>query len=251
VQRIHTVSGELLLFAGKATFSEWNLLCSFLLVPFSLALWAWADRGRWDRRSWIGLGLLAALLAGLVFGVTRAAWFAMAALVAIWWRVRRPSPVRVIALVAVTALAFVAQTSVVSLAKLQVGPAARGPAEGPGAVARPGWWASSPLASRIVMPVVRGYDWNMAGRASISRATLHSWRERPWLDACAGPPSRARRLRSRPRCRAHGRSANPHDRHNDAATHAPRTACELAWRVTLPKEPREESSCHECFTFLD
>ncbi len=50
-----------LVFAGKATFAEWNLLSSFLLIPLALSLWRWPRdaHARW----------LTASLGAVVFGL--------------------------------------------------------------------------------------------------------------------------------------------------------------------------------------
>ena len=189
-------SGGVLLFAGRATFAEWNLLCSFLLIPFALALWRWAGRADWDRRSWIGLGVLGAMVAGLVFGITRAAWLSMAALVAFWWWMQRPRLSRLAALAALIALAFLVQAAAIqassaSLVRDPLGRAAAiGPDMPPAPPEPPGWWTSSPLVSRVIEPVRKGYDWNMAGRGRISRVTIQSWRERPLVGHGAGSTNR-------------------------------------------------------------
>src|SRR5947199_3174933 len=76
-------------YAARATFTEWNLYSSFLLVAFALALWAWKP----DQNGRIRSGLLPVIgvTLGLVFGLTRAAWIAMAGIALFWLWSRRPT----------------------------------------------------------------------------------------------------------------------------------------------------------------
>ena len=99
-----------LVFAGKATFGEWNLLSSFLLIPFALGLWRWPrdTRARWLTAS------LGAVVFGLALGFTRAAWVSMAGIIAFWWWVRRPGWRQVAALGVMLVLAFALQVAVTS-----------------------------------------------------------------------------------------------------------------------------------------
>ena len=86
---------ERVLFGAKVTFNEWNLFSSFLLIPFSLGLWAWRrDTGG----QWRLVGALGAMIFGLVAGIMRAAWLSMAGIIALWCRLRRPRARQVAAL---------------------------------------------------------------------------------------------------------------------------------------------------------
>jgi hypothetical protein len=80
---------ERVLYGARATFNEWNLFSSFLLIPFSLVLWTGDREGAplWRR------SVLVALVFGLVNGITRAAWLSMAAIIALWsWQPRHRRP---------------------------------------------------------------------------------------------------------------------------------------------------------------
>lgn len=139
-----------LVFAGEATFREWNLLSSFLLVPFALELWLWRPDATPRPSAWHPAAM-AALVFGLAFGFTRAAWLAMAALIAVWWWSRRPRAPQLAALGAMLALAFLLQAAAVG---------------------------SSALWFRVGNPLL---DPNVMGRVAISRATIASSRMRPVL----------------------------------------------------------------------
>jgi hypothetical protein len=97
---------ERTLFAARVTFNEWNLFSSFLLIPFALALWAWRRdvAGRWPP-----VAVLAAIVFGLVNGVTRAAWLSALAIVALWWWTRRPRPRQLAALAGMAGAALLLQ----------------------------------------------------------------------------------------------------------------------------------------------
>jgi hypothetical protein len=97
-------------FAGKATFGEWNLFSSFLLIPLTLGLWRWPrdTHARWLTAS------LGAVVFGLAFGLTRAAWLSMAGIIALWWWARRPKAWQLTALGAMLVLAFLLQAAVTS-----------------------------------------------------------------------------------------------------------------------------------------
>jgi hypothetical protein len=77
---------ERILYGARATFNEWNLFSSFLLIAFSVALWAW----RRDAACHWRLAVLVAMVFGLVNGITRATWLSMLAIVALWGWKRRP-----------------------------------------------------------------------------------------------------------------------------------------------------------------
>src|SRR5262249_2252339 len=93
-----------ILYAARATAVETNLFASFLLIPFTLALWAWHREGGGQQRLVAALGAIAF---GLVFAVTRAAWLAMVVIIVLWYWVRRPRWQQVAGLGLILALAFV------------------------------------------------------------------------------------------------------------------------------------------------
>jgi O-antigen ligase len=159
-------------FAAKATFGEYNLFSSFLLIPFTLALWAWR-RGPERQRPLITA--IGALVFGLAFGATRAVWLAAAAIVAVWWRVKRPRPLQLGGLALMLGLALLFQTLVVV---------------GGGLATRRSFRRPSLLASRITEPMSARYDFNMLGRLAISRETLASWSQQPVLGRGAGSINR-------------------------------------------------------------
>ena len=145
---------ERTLFAAKATFDEWNLFSSFLLIPLALGLWAWRrDVGRQHSL----VAALGAIVFGLVAGVTRAAWVAMMAIVALWYGVRRPPGRHLATLGAILAAALLVQA-------LSLG--------------------ATPVWSRLFERS------SMVGRVSINRATIRSWLERPLLGHGAGSINR-------------------------------------------------------------
>lgn len=145
---------ERLLIAPTVTFREWNLYSSFLIVPFTLGLWAW-------RREPGGqLGLVAAvatIVFGLVAGVTRAAWLGMVGVVALWCALRRPRALQVAALALMVAAALLVQA-------LALG--------------------TSPVWPRLLEKR------SGVGRVIIGQTTLESWRDRPVLGQGAGATTR-------------------------------------------------------------
>ncbi len=149
--------GQTLVFAAQGTFSEHNLFSSFLLVSFALGLWLWCrDRGR--RRLWV-IASIGAIVFGLVFGLTRAAWLSSAAMVVFWWRTKRPGWPRLAMVGLLFAAAFSLQAALIG---------------------------SSPLVFRVLRPVLQAEDYNLRGRALANSATLASWRKRPLLGYGAG-----------------------------------------------------------------
>jgi len=84
---------ERILYAARVTFNEWNLFSSFLLIPFSLGLWAWR---REAAHHWRLVVAVVAMFFGLVMGVTRAAWLSTLVILALWWRAQRPRSVQVV-----------------------------------------------------------------------------------------------------------------------------------------------------------
>jgi hypothetical protein len=150
-------------FAGQVTFGEPNLLSSFLLVPFALSLWLWRsspDAVSSPRRVFASL---AAVVFGLVFGFTRAAWLSMAGIVALWCWMERPPWRRVAALGATLALAFALQAAVIGV---------------------------SPLRFRMLEPIKSGHDRTLLGRLEISKVTIDSWITRPLVGHGAGSINR-------------------------------------------------------------
>jgi O-antigen ligase len=146
-------------FAAKVTFQEWNLYSGFLVVAFALALWSWRSDAGGRLRRWSGALLVGAVAQGLVFGSTRAAWIAMAALAALWVWARGPAWWQVGALVLLVALGLLLQAVAIG---------------------------TSPLYFRVLTPVKTGLDKNLAVRLAVNRATIESWRERPVLGKGAG-----------------------------------------------------------------
>jgi O-antigen ligase len=100
-----------------------------------------------------------AIALGLVFGLTRAAWIAMAGLAALWLWARRPAWPRVAVLGLLVALALFLQAVAIG---------------------------ASPLYFRVLRPVQSGWDRNIAVRLAINEATIESWLERPILGKGAG-----------------------------------------------------------------
>ena len=149
--------GRTWVFAAQGTFSEHNLFSSFLLVSFALGLWLWCrDWGR--RRLWV-IASFGAIVFGLVFGLTRAAWLSSAAMVVLWWRTTRPGWPRLATIGLLFAVAFSLQAALIG---------------------------SSPLNFRMLMPILLGVDVNMWGRALINKATVISWQKRPLLGYGSG-----------------------------------------------------------------
>jgi hypothetical protein len=147
-------------YASKVTFNEWNLYSSFLLVAFALSLWRWpspAADGRLPR--WSRFVPVVGIALGLVFGLTRAAWIAMAGLVTFWVWARRPAWQQVGHLILVVALGFVIQAAAIG---------------------------ASPLHYRVLRPIETGKDYNMAGRIATSTATVKSLAGAPILGHGAG-----------------------------------------------------------------
>ena len=141
---------RLLLFGPRVTLLEWNLFSSFLLVPFTLALWRWR-RGAGGQRGRVAV--LTALVFALVSGITRAVWLGLAAVVALWTWATRPRAGQLGALAAMVAAALMVQA-------LCLG--------------------TSPIARRGLQTST------VAGRVIINRATVESWRARPIVGHGAG-----------------------------------------------------------------
>ena len=143
---------ERALFAPKTTFGEWNLFSSFLLIPFTLGLWAWR-REAGGRKSLVAA--VGAIVFGLVAGVTRAAWLAMVGIVALWCALRRPRAGQAATLGLMIAGALLVQALALGMS--------------------PVW---DRLSDRSTME----------GRIAINRATLASWRDQPVFGhgACSG-----------------------------------------------------------------
>lgn len=154
---------QLVLFAAKLTFGEWNLYSSFLLVAFALSLWRWRSGGAPPWRYGSGFVAMSAIVLGLVFGMTRAAWIGMAALIALWAWARRPGWRAAGALAGLLVAGFAAQATAIG---------------------------QTPLYVRVIQPVQKGLDRNIEIRRLINEATLASWRGVP-ARAESGPPARA------------------------------------------------------------
>lgn len=145
---------ERLLFGPQITLTEWNLFSSFLLVPFTLSLWLW----RRDGGDQLGrVAALAAMVFGIVTGITRAVWVSAAALVALWtWR-KRPRLPQLATLASIVVAALLVQA-------LCLG--------------------ATPLFQR-------GFErGTVANRVIINQATIDSWLARPrlsgWYDVLLG-----------------------------------------------------------------
>jgi len=152
---------QLVLYAAKLTFGEWNLYSSFLLVAFALSLWWWRSGAAPPWRYGSAPVAMSAIVLGLVFGATRAAWIGMAALIALWAWARRPSWRAIGSLAAVVIAGFAAQAAAIG---------------------------QTPLYARVVQPVQRGLDRNVEIRRLINDATLESWRGAP-SRVESGPPA--------------------------------------------------------------
>lgn len=154
-QILFTDSPErLLLFGPQVTLLEWNLFSSFLLVPFTLSLWLWprdggAQRGR--------VAALAAMVFGIVTGITRAVWLSAAALVALWTWTKRPRPSQLATLSLMVVAALLVQALCLGV---------------------------PPVLQRSLQVST------VAGRMTINRATIDSWLERPVLGNGAGSVNR-------------------------------------------------------------
>jgi hypothetical protein len=139
---------ERILYGARATFNEWNLFSSFLLVAFSMALWAWR---RDAARHWRRAVLLVAMVFGLVNGITRAAWLSMLAIIALWWWKRCPRSRQAVAPCATLAGALGAALLVQALSL--------------GAI---------PIWARLFE-----HPSNLTHRVVINSVTVDSWLERP------------------------------------------------------------------------
>jgi hypothetical protein len=138
---------ERILYGARATFNEWNLFSSFLLIPFSVILWSWDREGgrQWRR------GVLVAMVFGLVNGITRAAWLSTAAIVALcWWQRRqRRQSVKALGVTLVSTVVLALAVQAASLGAL-------------------------PIWSRLF-----DHPSNLVHRMVINRVTLDSWLELP------------------------------------------------------------------------
>jgi O-antigen ligase len=149
---------------AEGAMSEANLFSSFLLVPFSVALWRWSARPRPAKLQ--GAACLA-LTAGLIFGLTRAAWIAS---LAVGWLSPlrlRPARVRVCVLLASAAVAT-------------------GLLLGSDLVLRHGRLERTGLYDRLATGVLTGFDEPLDTRRTEMRASVASWRTSPWVGHGAG-----------------------------------------------------------------
>ena len=138
---------ERVLYGARVTFNEWNLFSSFLLIPFSVALWGWP---RDTARHW-RLAVLVAMVFGLVNGITRAAWLSMLAIIALWWWKRRPRSKHAVALSAMLAGMLGAALLIQTLSL-----------------------GAMPIWARLFE-----HPSNLMHRMVINRVTIDSWLERP------------------------------------------------------------------------
>lgn len=142
------------LFGPRVTLLEWNVFSSFLLVPFTLSLWLWR---RDDDPQPARVAALAAMVFGIVTGITRAAWLSAGALVVLWIWTRRPRPYQIAALGSWVVAALLVQA-------LCLG--------------------TSPLDDRGLELTT------VINRFIISRSTIEAWRAHPLLGSGAGSVNR-------------------------------------------------------------
>ena len=147
---------------AEGAMSEANLFSSFLLVPFSVALWRWSARPRPAKLQ--GAACLA-LTAGLIFGLTRAAW--IASLAVGWLSPLRRRPARVLVLLAGAAVAT-------------------GLLLGSDLVLRHGRLEHTGLYDRLATGVLTGLDQPLDKRRNEMRTSVASWRTSPWVGHGAG-----------------------------------------------------------------
>ena len=91
--------------AGRAGLVEPNILGSFLLAPFALALWGWSDQPA-SRFPFRAASLV--IVSGFVIAQTRAAWLCAAVIVLAWLSLRRPPLLAPASMVCVAAVSFLA-----------------------------------------------------------------------------------------------------------------------------------------------
>ncbi len=157
---------RLVVYAGRGGLLEPNILGSFLLVPFALALWSWSDEPS-SRFPFRAASLM--IVFGLVASQTRAAWLGGAAIVLVWLWHRRPR------LTVVAALAGVAVLSVLALQASLLPPTRQA---SPSTPAGPSTGESTNVIQlRAINPVVQRYDHNLLVRWRINGAVFKSWRE--------------------------------------------------------------------------
>ena len=136
-------------FSAHATFSEPNYLGSFLLIPFALYLW----------RSPESTPRLFALVAGIVYSCTRAAWLGMGGIVLACLRIRRLPRRAALTVVCVITLAFALLITTAG---------------------------ASAFLQRTVMPFKITRDKSIDRRVKIGVVMLRSWLERPIVGHGAG-----------------------------------------------------------------
>jgi hypothetical protein len=163
----------LAVYAGQAGLLEPNILGSFLLVPFALALWHWTDEAP-SRFPFRAAAL--AIVSGLVASQTRAAWLCSAAIFLMWLWHRRPRLTAVIAVIGVAGLSVL-----VLQASLWVNGSETPISKLLPSTIKPPWMkdggtSTSVIHLRAIDPVVRGRDYNLRVRWLINEAVLNSWR---------------------------------------------------------------------------
>jgi hypothetical protein len=166
----------LLFYAGRGGALEPNIFGSSLLVPFALGLWYWTD----DRSSRYPFRAASLVIAfGLVASHTRAAWLGGAAIVLVWVWQQRPRLGAVAALVGATVLSVLAlQASLLPPRWSAPWPRADRAADRQEQPDRQGQPVGDGIIRlRLIDPMVRGFDYNLAVRWRINGAVFSSWRD--------------------------------------------------------------------------
>ncbi|HXJ81941.1 MAG TPA: O-antigen ligase family protein [Candidatus Methylomirabilis sp.] len=150
------------IFVGRVMFREQNFLGSFLLLPFTLELWAPRSISVTLMRARTSVWQLVAIVFGIVFSFTRAAWLAAAAIIGLWWCSVRPRGRTLFAIVAIAIIA----TAVLVMTM-----------------------GTAPLVVRSTK-IVTGVDRTLGTRVLVDRAVLRSSLEHPLIGQGAGSVNR-------------------------------------------------------------